>query len=337
LGDLPDFVDADVFGALVDRAFGPQPEPAFGESHALLVVHHGRIVAERYGPGYDETTPLLSWSMAKSVLHALVGILADQGRLDPNAPAAVPEWSGPDDPRAAITLIDLLRMVDGLDFNETYALPDPQSTDKPETAWSHCIDMLFGAGAADVAGYASGRPLAAAPGTRFNYSSGTSNIVARIVGDLIGGPTKAPDWMCSHLFDPIGMTSAQATFDAAGTFVGSSYFHATARDWARFGLLYLRGGKWDGHQVVPRDWVDQCRQTTAIDDDGGRYGTHWWTTDDGRGTFYASGFEIQRVICVPANDLVVVRLGKTPQELYETPKSWLNDLIALFDQSPPTA
>ena len=326
-GPVPAGVDAAKLDALLDAAFGPDPDPGFGESFATLVVHGGRLVVERYGPGTDATTPLLSWSMAKSVTHTLVGILVDQGRLDPHAPADVPEWSDPDDPRRDITLHQMLRMVDGLEFNEAYALPD----DGGDAAWSHCIDMLFGAGIADPAAYTAARPLAHEPGTVFNYSSGTTNLIARIVGDLIGRGDEARAWMHHHLFAPIGMTSADPTFDESGNFIGSSYLHATARDWARFGLLNLRGGEWDGHRIVSSSWVDDGRTTRARDDDGGEYGAHWWTVPDGRGRFYASGFEWQRVACVPTTDLVVVRLGKTPEADYETPRAWFDELIALFD------
>lgn len=328
-GPLPAEVDGAELERLLDRAFGSTPDPGFGESHATIVVHRGRVVAERYGPGVDETTPLLSWSMAKSITHALVGILVDQGRLDFHAPAPVAEWANADDPRRHITLDHLLRMVDGLDFNETYSLSaDAATTDED---WSHCIDMLFGEGTDAPARYAAARPLRHEPGTVFNYSSGTSNIVARIVCDLIGRGDDATAWMREHLFDPIGMTSATPTYDTEGNFVGSSYFHATARDWARFGLLHLRGGSWDGRQIVPRSWVDYGRATRAVDDEARRYGAHWWTIDDGRGRFYASGFEWQRVMCVPSSDLVAVRLGKTPEADYPTPLAWFEDIISLFD------
>ncbi|MEQ8842840.1 MAG: serine hydrolase [Acidimicrobiales bacterium] len=326
-GPIPDSVDRDALDALLDRAFGPDPDPGFGESHATIVVKSGRIVVERYGLDIDETTPLLSWSMAKSVTHALVGILVEAGRLAPDERAAVPEWSDPDDPRHGITLRHLLRMTDGLEFNEAYALP----ASGEGAPWSHCIDMLFGEGMDDPAGYAAARPLAHPPGTVFNYSSGTSNIVARIVGDLIGRGDEARTWMHEHLFAPIGMTSADPRFAESGDFVGSSYLYATARDWARFGLLHLRGGHWDDRQLVPAEWVDSGRATRARDVDGGEYGEHWWTSSDGRGRFYASGFEWQRVACVPSSDLVVVRLGKTAEEDYPTPVAWFDELLALFD------
>ena len=333
-GSLPDHVEPAELEALLDQAFGDEPVAGFGESYATLIVHRGRIVAERYGPDITPDTPLLSWSMAKSVTHSLVGILVDQGRLDPEAPAAVGAWHvDPDDPRQHITVRHLLRMTDGLDFNEVYAIDETSDSHGPDDAgWSHCVDMLFGSGVDDVAGYTIDRPARAEPGTVFNYSSGTTNVVARIVGDLIGEPDALRAWMQEHLFAPIGVRTADPTFDRAGTFVGSSYLHMTARDWARYGLLNLRGGEWDGHQVLPRAWVDDCRSAWAVDDEGNHYGTHWSVHEDGRGTFFCSGFEIQRVICVPTSDLVVVRLGKTPQEDYETPKRWLDAIIAMFDE-----
>lgn len=327
-GPLPDDVDADALDALLDRAFGPEPDPGFGESYATIVVKAGRIVVERYGPGTDADTPLLSWSMAKSITQALVGLLVERGRLDPAARAPVPEWDDPDDPRHEITLTQMLRMTDGLEFNEAYKIPD----DGGAAAWSHCIDMLFGEGVADPAAYTAARPLAHPPGTVFNYSSGTTNLVARIVGDEIGRNDDARAWMHEHLFSRIGMHSADPRFAESGDFVGSSYLYATARDWARFGLLYLRGGTWEHEQVIARDWVDDARTTRARDDDSGaEYGSHWWTSPDGRGRFFASGFEWQRVACVPTSDLVVVRLGKTAEDDYPTPVAWFDELIALFD------
>jgi len=326
-GPVPDGVDAASLESLLDRAFGEEPEPEFGQSFATIVVKSGRIVAERYGPDIDDSTPLLSWSMAKSITHAFVGLLAGQGRLDPDARAAVPEWADPTDPRHTITLRHLLRMSDGLEFNEDYVIPEGGE----KAAWSHCIDMLFGAGTADPAAYAAARPAAHPPGTVFNYSSGTSNIVARIVGDRIGRNDEARAWMHEHLFSRIGMHTADPRFAESGDFIGSSYLYATARDWARFGLLYLRGGKWDGTQILDREWVDDARTTRARDDDGAQYGSHWWTYPDDRGRFFASGFEWQRVACVPSSDLVVVRLGKTPQADYPTLVGWFDDLIGLFD------
>jgi len=338
-GPIPAAVDSTRVDALLDQAFGPEADPRFGQSFATVIVQGGRIVAQRYGPTSGPDVPHLSWSMAKSITQALVGILVADGLLDPAAAAPVPEWSDPADPRHEITLDQLLRMVDGLDFCESYALPDTavgdSSGDAGDVPFSHCIDMLFGAGSSDHAGYTAARPLVHPPGSVFNYSSGTANIVARIVCDLIGRGDAAEAWMRERLFDPIGMASAKPSFDAAGNFVGSSFFHATARDYARFGLLYLRGGVWgsgeSARQVVPRSWVDYARTPRATDDDGGIYGAHWWLAGDDRGTFYPSGYEWQRVICVPSTDLIIVRLGKTLEADYEVPVEWMNTLITTFD------
>lgn len=293
----------------------------YGQTYAVVVVHRGRLVAERYqgelprfdGPGtpVERTTPLLSWSMAKSITHAAVGILAGQGRLDPQAPAPVPAWHAePDDPRAAILLDDLLAMRDGLDFREHYVIGEP----------SDVIPMLFGDGRDDVAGYAIARPAAHPPDVRFNYSSGTSNVVARIVGDAVGDRAhdghhgaNVTGFLREALFTPLGMRSATIRCDAAGTFVGSSYVYAEARDFARFGLLYLRDGTWDGHRLLPEGWVDHGRRARSVDpDDGWIHGAHWWVVGDDLGTFWANGFEGQSILCCPALDLLVVRLGRSP-------------------------
>jgi CubicO group peptidase (beta-lactamase class C family) len=194
--------------------------------------------------------------------------------------------------------------VDGLDFVELY---EP-------SARSDVVDMIFGAGKADVAGYAIARPPLHPPGTYWSYSSGTSNVIARIAGDVVGGsadPMRA--FLHERLFDPIGMRSAMPRFDAAGTFIGSSYVFATAQDFARFGLLYLRDGIWDGARLLPRGWVDHARRETPASI--GRYGAHWWLALDGSGIFSANGFQGQHIVVDPARDLVVVRLGvSTPAQ-----------------------
>lgn len=271
--------------------------------------------AEPIGPA----TPLLSWSMAKSMLHAAVGLLVAEGRLDPAAPAPVPAWQGAGDPRQAITLDDLLSMRDGLDFAEDYA--DERASD--------VIEMLFGTGQDDVAAYAADRPAAVAPGERFNYSSGSSNIVAAVVAGVVGRGDAYRDFLDERLFGAIGATSARPGFDAAGTWVASSYVHATTRDYARFGLLYLRGGHWDGRRVLDREWVDTARRARSTDPDGGQlHSTHWWVVPDGLGTFACQGFEGQSITVCPAADLVLVRLGRTPAERAPDLRRWRADVVA---------
>ena len=290
----------------------PQPE-RLGLTLAVAAVQHGRLVAERYGPGVDATTPLLSWSMAKSITHALVGICVRDGRLDIHAPAPVPEWADPSDPRHPITVEHLLRMSSGLAFTEDYV----------DARISDVIEMLFGAGETDMAAFAASFPLSHPPGTVWNYSSGTTNIISRVVGSLIDN---MEGFIRRELFEPLGMHHARPGFDAAGTFVGSSYVHAPAREFLRFGELYLADGMWEGRRLLPAGWVDHARTPTPHSDDLG-YGAHWWIKP---GCFYASGYEGQYLFVVPDADLVVVRLGKTDAALRPNVETWLDELIACF-------
>ncbi|MBA2281833.1 MAG: serine hydrolase [Acidimicrobiia bacterium] len=315
--------------ALVDEML--DDEERYVDTYAIVVVQGGRVLAERYGgalPSFTHeptpvtaTTPLLSWSMAKSALHLAVGVLVDEGRLDPDAPAPVPAWRvEPDDARAAITLDHLLAMRDGLRWAEDYV----------DAGGSDVIEMLFASGAADHAAYAESRPLAHEPGSTFNYSSGTSNVVAAIVGRELGGRDAVDAFLHERLFDAVGMTSADARFDDAGTFVGSSYVHATARDYARLGLLALRGGRWDGRQLVPAAWIDHGRRPRSIDPEEGRwYGSHWWVDegDVARGTWRAAGYEGQTITMCPALDAVVVRLGRTPKGRDEHLTPWRHRVL----------
>ena len=304
------------------RAFSQPPE--LGETLAVVVVHRGEVVAEQYGPDTGPDTTLISWSMAKSITHALVGLLVRDGSLDVAAPAAVPRWQGDDDPRAAITLDQLLHMRSGLGFVEDYV--DDEASD--------VIDMLFGTGAADVAAYAESKVLVDEPGAVWSYSSGTTNIVSALAGRVIGaGEAGMRAYLERELFGPVGMTSAIPRFDAAGTFVGSSYVYATARDFARFGALYLHDGVVDGTRLLPEGWVDYARTVTSPPmppEEIHGYGAHWWIWDDDLGTFGAHGYEGQYTLVVPSLDLVVVRLGKTPTDLQPEVKADLHRLIESY-------
>lgn len=322
--------DAERLDRVLDPVFGAESTDELARSLAFVAVQGGKLVAERYGPGVDEDSTLLSWSMAKSVTHALVGIMVGDGHLDIDTPALVREWTDPTDPRHAITVDDLLAMRSGLRFVEDYV----------DDATSDCIEMLFGSGADDVAHYAASRPLEHPVGAAFNYSSGTSNIIARLVGSIASGRSDGTDggsdaierFLAERLLGPIGMRSATAKCDAAGNWVGSSYMYATARDFARFGLLYLRDGVWENRRLLPEGWVDSARTLRSVDpEDGTGYGHHWWLrVDDELGRFWASGYEGQRIICVPALDLVIVRLGKTPIELRANLETFLDDVVDCF-------
>jgi CubicO group peptidase (beta-lactamase class C family) len=321
--------------ALVDAMFDDAER--YGTTYAVVVQHHDEVVAERYGgviehwDADDEPvtrdTRLLSWSMAKSILHAAVGILVGEGRLvlDERVGSRVPEWSDPDDPRGAITLEQLLTMRDGLDFLEDYV----------DAGRSDVIDMLFGSGRADVAHHAADRPLAHEPGTVFNYSSGTSNVVSGIVAREVGPGAPYQAFLRGRLFDPIGMRSATPKLDDAGTFIGSSYVYATARDFARFGTLYLRDGVWGNERVLPEGWVAHGTRQLSYDAEDGRWhGAHWWVVGDDLGTFWASGYEGQSTLVCPGLDLVVVRLGKSDAAMYPALFAWRGAVVDAFRSVP---
>jgi CubicO group peptidase (beta-lactamase class C family) len=306
-------IDLDAVRTTADALFAP--DAAHGLSLALVVQQAGEVVFERYGrqpdtlfgPGgpVDADTTLISWSMAKSITHAAVGILVGEGELDLDAPAPVAAWRGTE--KEAITLQQLLNMRSGLLFVEDYV----------DAGVSHCLEMLYGDGRDDMAAYAASLPLAHEPGSVWNYSSGTTNIVARIVGDVVGGGQQGMEaFLRDRLFVPAGMHSAIPKFDTVGTFIGSSYVYATARDFARFGELYRNDGVApDGTRVLPAGWRDHARTKTAHDDEINLdYGAQWWMWPDFEGSFACHGYEGQHVVVVPDRQLVVVHLGKIPSD-----------------------
>ena len=310
----------DVTG-LIDEMF--QDEERYGATYAAMLVVAGEVVTERYGnalPHWEgeptpvvRSTPLLSWSMAKSILHAAVGVLVGQGRVDVHAPAPVAAWQGADDPRREITVDHLLAMRDGLDFVEDYV--DGERSD--------VIQMLFGSGTDDVAAFAIDRPLAHPPGSTFNYSSGTSNIVAKIVTDALGGTEDAMRrFLTKAIFEPLGMVTADPRFDATGTWIASSYVYATARDFARFGELYLADGVWAGRRILPEGWVSYGTAPFSVDaSDGREYGHHWWARPE-LGTFSANGHEGQSIVVAPDVGAVLVRLGRSTDDHSQALRDW---------------
>lgn len=320
-GALPVSVAARL-NPLLDFAFSDPAPDQMGETHGFLAVQGGRVVAERYWRDHDQDTTHHSWSQAKSMTQALIGILVREGKIDIHAPADVPEWQGTDDPRRAITLDQLLRMSSGLKFAEDYV----------DAGVSDVIEMLFGSGKDDVAAYAAKSPLVHPPGTVWSYSSGTTNIVARCAARALGASGPAfRDFMMRELFDAIGMASATPKFDAAGTFIGSSFCYCTVRDFARFGLLYLRGGVWDGRRILPEGWVDYARTPTPVPptEELG-YGAHWWLGMAGPGSFSANGYEGQYTLIVPDLDLILVRNGKSPLEQKDQVIRWMRQAADAF-------
>ncbi len=327
VGEPPAGVDRTALNALLDAACAEPQSTATSRTHDLLVIHRGRIVGERYAPEFGPADTQPSWSMAKSILHAVIGILAGEGRLDLRAPAPVAHWQKAGDPRAAITLDALLHMTSGLRFVEDYVDDDA----------SDVIKMLLRPGQDDMAGFAAGFPADHAPDTVFNYSSGTSNIISGIVKAIVGGGEAYLAFLRGALFERIGVASAVPRFDRSGTWIASSYCFCTPRDFARFGLLYLRDGVWDGMRILPPRWVDHARTPAPLQPaeamaDAGEpgYGAHWWLWRDDLGTFAAHGYAGQYLVLVPALDLIVVRNGDTPAERRPQVLVQLRRLIGLF-------
>jgi CubicO group peptidase (beta-lactamase class C family) len=274
------------------------------------------LIYERYDSGANAIYMQYSWSMAKSVVHALVGILAGQGRIDLYEPAAVPEWQSPDDPRRAITLDKLLRMSSGLAFNEDYI--DGEASD--------VISMLMFDGRDDAGAYAANKPLAHPPGQQWSYSSGTTNIICRILRDIVGnGPTGMNAFMEEHLFRPLGLRTPTPRYDTSGTFIGSSFLFAIPQDFARFGYLYLRDGVWNGQRILPEGWVDYAR-TPSYQDEDEAYGAHWWLRTNSP-WFMASGYDGQRILIAPDKDAIVVRCGRTNVDAVDPIWNRMNELV----------
>ncbi len=287
-------------------------------TYALLIVKEGRLCYERYDAGANPFYLQYSWSMAKSITQALAGILVRQGRLDIYAPVDVPEWRH--DARSEITMDQLLRMSSGLAFQEDYV----------DGGVSDVIPMLLFEGRHDTGAYAAARSLEHSPGEVWSYSSGTTNIICRLLKEIVGGGASGMlRFMNDELFEPIGIRTATPKFDTSGTFIGSSFLQAIPQDFARFGLLYLRGGAWDGREIVSRDWVDYARSPTYHSDDE-CYGAHWWMNPANPQQFYSSGYDGQRILCDPERDLIIVRLGRTPSEQVDYVWDRVDQLVELF-------
>lgn len=320
---IPEGLDTAVLRAAVERGFVDKDSLRPVYTRSVVVIYKGQLVAEHYAPGFSSSNRFQGWSMSKSLTSALTGLLVKWGKLDVEAPAPVPEWSDVQDPRHAIRLKDILQQNTGLDFLEDYS------------KYCDATRMLFQE--ADMGGFTARHLLKKKPGTEFYYSSGNSNILARIIRKTVGeaGYHAFP---YDSLFYKLGMYSMVLEPDASGTFVGSSYSYATARDWARFGLLYLNRGKWMGEQVLPEAWVKES--TTPVEDaQKGQYGYMFWLNAGPRGDvtgreypsvpadmFCADGFQGQRVYVVPSKQLVVVRLGLTQHSNFDQ-NQFLSDVL----------
>lgn len=311
---------------------------AMGETRALVVMRDGEIIAERYGKGFGPESKFLGWSLAKSITAALVGLMVSDGRLVLDAPAPVPAWSRPGDPRGIITLRHLLHMTSGLEHVEN---GDPVYK-------SDTVRMLFMEGAKDMAGYAEAKPLAARPGTRFQYSTATSIILADIMTralttseDPLDRRNAMMQFMQGRLIEPLGITSLTPEFDASGTLIGGSFMHATARDYARFGEFLRRKGEAQDRQILSARWIDFMRRSSPLDPG---YGGHVWLNKPrpegarealfpGRGPsslLAGLGHRGQYILISPEQGLTIVRLGQSTEEEQGAVRAQLARLVELF-------
>ncbi len=272
-----------------------------GHPFAFVVLHKGGVVAECYDKGIGRDTKLLSWSMAKSFANALIGLMVKDSLLDIHAPMDIPEWQG--DGRKAITLHDLMQMQSGLEWNEDYGARSDVNI------MLHCER--------DMGLYALSKPLEHKPGTYWQYSSGTTNIVMRYLRSRFPSEEAFIGYMRSRLYDPLGIVRPVFEQDLSGTFVGSSYLYATARDFARFGQLYLDDGCVDSERILPKGWVDYTRRPAAAS--GEHYGAFFWLNGNGKfpdvpkDMFYCDGHDGQDIFIFPSHELVVVVLGFSPK------------------------
>lgn len=294
--------------ALTEAARDDSERATAADIRALVVVQDGVVIAENYADGFGPDRPMQSWSMAKSVTQALTGIAIEEGLLSLDDRELMPGWEG-DDPRAAISLNNLMHMADGLGFVENYSRPRADAT-----------RMLFGE--RDMGVFASTKPLAHEPGSHWSYSSGTTNIISTILRKAIESDGEDyHSWPYEKLFGPLGINTAVFETDAGGTFIGSSYLYMSPRDWARLGQLYLDQGTWRGRQILPEAAVAHAT-TSSLPENAPFYGAQWWLnrpTSDGfqrlpglpDDAYFMGGHDGQMVIVVPSKSAVIVRLGLT--------------------------
>lgn len=291
-------VDQDALSAAVNHAFEGE---VLGEeaSRAVLVLHKDQLLLERYAPGFSKETRFQGWSMTKSLLSAVYGIMQREKRITLDKANLFTQWEG--DKRAEITLGNLLQMNSGLQWVEDY------------TTISDVTNMLFLS--KDMSQVQIEKPLVGQPGETWNYSSGTSNLLSGYLQDQFDSHQEYLDFWYQELIDKIGMHSMVLETDWSGNYVGSSYSWATARDWARFGLLYLNNGNWHGQQILEPSWIEYTTRPTP--GSNGTYGAHFWLNAEGlfpnvpRDMYSANGFQGQHIFIIPSKELVVVRFGLT--------------------------
>lgn len=301
-------IDTQQLRKAVSWAFYKPDGDTVTPTRSLLIVYNNQLITEQYAKGFNPNTKQMGWSMAKSITNAMLGILTKQGKLNMSSPAPIEEWQ--QDDRKKITLTNLAQLNSGLHWTSFSGYASTQ------------MNMFFKND--DMSGYTLSKSLRHEPGTVFNYSDGSVNILHLIMRKTLGDENYYR-FPYEQLFYKTGMLNTIMEPDASGTFVGSSYIYATARDWARLGLLYLHDGVWNGERILPEGWVKfATTQSAAINvHKGGRYGAGWWVNQSDRNNghsrlyrkvpedcFYAQGYDGQYVWVIPSKKLVIVRLAR---------------------------
>ena len=307
-------IDKVTLDKILNAAFDEKSAEHIIRSRAIVVLHDGKLIAEKYAQNITAQTPLLGWSMTKSVTNAMIGMMVKDGKIDIKKAAPINEWKN--DNRQKITIDHLLRMSSGLSFVEDYGSP------------SDATQMLFrkkGAGA-----YALQSKAYTEPNKVWSYSSGTTNILQEIIRRQFANHADYLAFPHLRLFHKIGMKSAVLEPDASGTYIGSSFMYATGRDWAKFGQLYLQDGVWNDERLLPEGWVKYSSTETPHSD--GQYAAQFWIDHKDKAfpqdAFMCLGFESQVVAIVPSKKLVIVRLGCTPKDDFNH-KQLVKDIVAI--------
>lgn len=304
----------------INSIFDPSLNMDSIKTRAVVVVHKDSLIAEKYANGFDKDTEILGWSMNKSIVSTLVGILVKAGKMSLTDDQLYENWT---DERSKITLNDLLQMQSGLAFEENYA------------EVSDVTKMLFMN--EDIVQDVAANPLDTVVGTRWYYSSGTTNLVTGLIKKQFDNDQDYLKFPHEQLFRKIGMHSMILETDESGNYIGSSYGYATPRDWAKFGLLYLKEGNWYGEQIIDTSWVNFVRQ--PAEHSGGIYGGHFWHNhnhaaykDVPTDIYSCNGFEGQYVYIIPSKDLVIVRMGLNQGQEYDA-NGFLRDVIQAVEGS----
>ena len=286
-------------------------------TRSVLILHKNHLIAEKYTNDFDKDSKILGWSMTKSITATCFGILQFQKKLNINNPAPIAAWQN--DERSKITMHNLIQMNSGLEWEERYDII------------CDATKMLFNS--KDMGQVQLEKSLIGQPNQSWNYSSGTSNLLSNILRKQFKAEQEYLDFWYASLIDKIGMYSTVLETDMAGNYVGSSYAWATSRDWAKFGLLYLNDGNWNGEQIFDSAWTKYVSTPTPTSE--GRYGGHFWLNSSGKypdaplDMYYASGFQGQKIFIIPSKDLVIVRMGLTDDGSFDFNK-FLKEVLSSF-------